>query len=97
MKNELTNFKSMFTGKIAILSSLLISGYWIFGNVFNVYTYAVLGAIYEILWIFMIPMLFVVPLVSATIVILDKFKNSYFYLMSVALNMGTFFWLYYGQ
>jgi len=93
LKNALNNFKSIYTGKIAVFSSLLISGYWILGNIYNVYTYAVLGAIYEILWIFMIPMLFVVPVISATIVILNKFKNSYLYLTSVILNMGTFIWL----
>jgi len=96
MKIELKNIKNIYSGKMALISSIIISGYWLVGNTFNVYTFKILGAVYEILWIFMIPLLFAVPVVSAIFLILNKFKNGHFYLMSIVINMGTFLWLIYG-
>lgn len=95
LKNAFKNFKKVFTGKVAVVSSLVVSGYWIYGNIYDVYISAVLGAIYEILWLFMIPLLFVVPLISIIIIVCNKFKNSKLYLTSVIINAGTFVWLHY--
>ncbi len=93
MKGELKHFTNFYPGHIAIISSIITSGYWILVNSFNVYTYTLIGAIYELLWVFMVPLLFVVPIASLVGVIVNKFKESYFYILSILLNVGTFIWM----
>ncbi len=95
MKGELKRFTNFYTGHVAIISSLVISGYWILANSFNVYTYPFVGAIYELLWVFMIPLLFLVPIASLLGIIMSNFKESYFYILSILLNSGTFIWMKY--
>lgn len=93
MKGELKRFTNFYTGQVAILFSIITSGYWIFGNSFDVYTYIFVGAIYELLWVFMIPLLFLVPIASLIGIIVNRFKESYLYVISILLNMGTFIWM----
>lgn len=95
MKSDLKNFKNIYSSTVAIISSLIISGYWIFGNLYDVYTFAALGAIYEILWAAMVPLLFIVPALSLIVIIINKFKNSFFYITSIVICLGTFLWLTY--
>lgn len=95
MKNELKLFTNFYTGHVAIVFSVITSGYWISVNSFDVYTYTLVGAIYELLWVFMIPLLFLVPIASLIGVIVNKFKESYFYIISILLNKGTFIWMYF--
>lgn len=93
MKDKLKRFTNFYTGYVALIFSFITSGYWILGSVFNVYTYKIMGAIYELLWILMVPLLFLVPIASIIGVVAYKFKNSYFYLISIMLSFGTFIWL----
>lgn len=93
MKGESKHFTNFYTGHVAILFSLITSGYWIFVYSFNVYKYMLVGAIYELLWVFMVPLLFLVPIVSVLAVIVNKFKEINYYIISILLNIGTFIWM----
>ncbi len=93
MNDESERFTDFYTGYVAMIFSLITSGYWILGNSFNVYTYSLVGAIYELLWVFMLPLLFLVPIASLICLIVTKFKQNYFYSLSILLNMGTFIWM----
>jgi hypothetical protein len=95
MKSEVKGFNKFYTGVVSILSSVIVSGFWILGNTINVYEYAIVGAIFEILWIFMVLLLFAVPVLALIAAINNKFKNSFFYIASILLNLGTFFWMVY--
>ncbi len=90
MNNNSPAFNSYYTGTVAIVFSGVTSGYWILGNTFDVYTYAITGAIFEMLWILMVPMLFIVPIVSLIAAIMNKFRKSYLYFISIVINLGTF-------
>ncbi len=96
MKSEAKGFNKIYTGLVSILASVIVSGYWIWGNTFDVYEYAVTGAIFEIVWIFMVPLLFAIPVLSLIAAIINKFKSSFLYIASILLNLGTFFWMLYG-
>ena len=47
--------------------SILVSIFWICSRFVNVYRFALVGAIFEILWLPMIVMLFFLPLIAPTI------------------------------
>ena len=95
MKSEVKAFNKFYTGIVSILSSLIVSGFWILGNTINVYEYAIVGAIFEMLWIFMILLLFAIPVLALIAAINNKFRNSFLYMASFLLNLGTFFWMVY--
>lgn len=95
MKEKTNHFTNFYTGKVAMLFAILPSGYWIFVHSFPVYKYKLVGIIYEILWAPMIPLLFLVPIVSLIAAIMSKFKNSFFYWLSIILTVGTFIWMYF--
>jgi len=95
MKSEKKGFNKIYTGLVAIFTSIIVSGFWILGNIINVYEYAIVGAIFELLWIFMILLLFAIPVLSLIAVINNKFKHSILYIISILLNLGTFFWMVY--
>ncbi|MFT6166382.1 MAG: hypothetical protein ACJAV5_000489 [Vicingaceae bacterium] len=52
------------TASIVFILSVLASAFWIMGQLVNVYHFAVVGAIFEILWLPMIGLLFTLPIVS---------------------------------
>ncbi|TNF48410.1 MAG: hypothetical protein EP305_05565 [Bacteroidetes bacterium] len=89
-----TFFAKYYTGRISLFISLLTSGYWILGNCYNVYENAIFGAVYELLWLFMLPLFLFVPIASLIPVILYPIKNNYLYLISMFLNLGTLIWLF---
>ena len=70
--------------------SIACCAFWIAGNIFTVYKYALIGAIFEILWLPMLAMLFVLPVLCVIFLIKDKkyFKSYYLYallLMGIAI------------
>lgn len=72
--------------------SLLLFSYWILGTVINVYHYAFIGVVYEILWFPMLVLLFVVPIINVYLVI--KNKNNVINYINLLLNLMTIFFLF---
>jgi hypothetical protein len=64
MNENLTPFKNSRTGKIVFILSIIVSGFWWLGQVINVYNIALVGAIFELLWLPMLAMLFTLPIIS---------------------------------
>ena len=95
MKSEVRDFNKFYSGIVAMIASVIVSGYWILGYTIDVYKYAFVGAIYEILWLFMVLFLFAIPLLSLTALIINRFTKYIFYVLSILLNLGTFFWMVY--
>jgi len=55
--------------------------YWITANTFNVYSFALVGALFEILWLPMLLMLFGLPLICFVFWVREKFKLRSVYLL----------------
>jgi hypothetical protein len=63
------------------LLSIMVSGYWMLGKVVHVNRFALLGAIFEILWLPALVMLFVLPTISIVMLFKEKtnIRSLYFY------------------
>ena len=74
MEEGKTIFKNSGLSKILFVASIIVLAYWSIGQVIDVYHPAVVGAIYEILWLFMILGLFGLPVVALVFLIKEKFS-----------------------
>jgi len=87
MEHETTVFKNSGLSIILFVASIFVLAYWSIGKAINVYDLAVVGAIYEILWLFMILGLFGLPVVALIFLIKEKFSfrslNLYTIIISV--------------
>lgn len=82
--NNVANKK---TGVILLVLSIAAGFYWILGNSFNVYQYAIPGAIFEILWFPMLLLLFILPALAIFLAVKQKFKKSLYYFFTVAISI----------
>ena len=72
---------------IVFVLTIIVTLYWYFPLLTNVYRFPVIGAIYESLWIFMILGLFALPVVSFIFWAKIKFnlRSLYFYSLIISL------------
>jgi len=89
MKENLTPFKNSRIGKIVFILSIIVPGYWWMGHVINVYSFAFVGAIFEILWLPVLLMLFVLPIISLILLIKEKVNFRSLYLYSLLIGFAT--------
>ena len=89
MKENLIPFKNSRTGKIFFILSITASGYWWLGQVINVYSFALVGAIFEILWLPVLAMLFVLPIISLILLVKEKFNVRSLYIYSILICVTT--------
>ncbi len=73
--------------KLIIALSILILSYWLLCKTIDVYKYTILGVIYEILWLPMLALLFLLPIINTYAIF--KNKNSLFLYFNLALNIIT--------
>lgn len=68
--------------KILLLINLIAVTFWIVGQNINVYRYAIVGVIFEFLWLPMIAAIILLPFASFKYWYKDKFKvtSKFFYL-----------------
>ena len=84
-----TPFKNSRTSKIVFLLSIIVSGYWLLGQVINVNSSALVGAIFEILWLPVLAMLFVLPIISLILLLKEKANIRSLYVYSALLGVAT--------
>ncbi len=89
MKEYSTLFKNSRTSKMVFLLSIIVSGYWWLGQVINVYSVALVGAIFEILWLPVLVMLFVLPIISMILLLKEKVNVRSLYVYSILLGVAT--------
>ena len=78
----------MFTNKNPLLVlSISMLLFWLLSKTIDVYQITFLGVLYEIIWLPMLVMLFVLPIIN--IYSLFKIKNSLMSYFSLALNIIT--------
>jgi hypothetical protein len=83
MENE----KVIVLNKISFGLSLLLLFYWLCSNVINIYNYAIIGAFYELFWLPMLALLFVLPVLNSYLFI--KTENSKLNYLNLLLNIIT--------
>ncbi len=81
MKKVITN------EKLIIALSILILSYWLLCKTIDIYKYTILGVLYEILWLPMLALLFLLPIINTYAIF--KNKNSSIHYFNLALNLIT--------
>jgi hypothetical protein len=74
MKDSSSVFKNTILNKAIFALSILVCAFWILGQMFNVYHYAIVGAVFEILWLPCIISIVGIPLISLVLLIKEKFN-----------------------
>lgn len=86
--------KNIRPGKIMFVLSIFILLLIIYASVFDVYHFALLGAAYELLWLPLIGMVFILPVTAFIYWIKDKFRLRSVYpiiLLAYIINMWLLF------
>ena len=89
MKEYLIPFKNTRTSKIVFLLSIVSSGYWWLGKEINVYSSAIVGAIFEMLWLPFLAILFLLPILSIALMIKERVNLRSLYIYSILINVVT--------
>jgi len=90
MSHDIVIFKNSRTGKIVFISAILVFIYWFLGQVLNdVYHFTLVGAIFEILWLPALAMLFLLPIISIIFWVKEKFNLRSLYLYAILLVIMT--------
>jgi len=97
MKEDLIPFKNSRTGKIFFILSVIVSGYWWMGQVINVYNSAFVGAIFEILWLPFLLILFVLPIISLILLMKEKFDVRSFNIYSIIISVITILFMIFSK
>ena len=88
MNEKVAPFKNSVISKTVLMLSIIVAGYWWLGHSINVYRYALVGAIFELLWAPALLMLFALPIASLILLIKEKVNirslNIYSFLIGIA-------------
>lgn len=85
----MTGIKKSKTPKIVFALSVLTSIYWCIGQLVDVYYFAVVGAIFEIMWLPMITSIFVLPILCLVYLAKEKFSLKSLHLYSFLILLAT--------
>jgi len=96
MKENLTPFKNSRTSKIVFILSIIVSGFWWLVQVINVYSFALVGAIFEILWLPAIAMLYALPIISLILFVKEKVYLRSLYIYSILIGAATILFIILG-
>ncbi|RIW13615.1 hypothetical protein D0X99_15330 [Algoriphagus lacus] len=81
--------KNKKTERLVFFLSLGASAFWGIGKVMDVYQFAAVGAVYELLWLPFLTLLVGLPLVSFVFWAKEKFKLSSLYLYATLICAAT--------
>jgi hypothetical protein len=82
-------FRNKKQSRIVFLLSVFVAVYWWLGKTLDVYQTKLGGAIFEILWLPMIILLFALPIVCIGFFVKDKFNLWSLYLYSLLIGVGA--------
>jgi len=78
---------------IVFAVTMIVTLYWYLPLLINVYRFRIIGAIYEILWIFMIVGLFALPVISFIFWVKNKFDTRSLYFYSLIISLACILFL----
>lgn len=79
--------------KPILIMSILVSIYWVLGNLIDVYSSKVLGAIFEFFWFPMLILFVVLPLAAIFYLIQNKTHQKVILWVSIILLLTTFLYI----
>lgn len=82
-------FKNSQKSKIFFGLSIVSFVFWVLGQTINVYRFAIVGAIFEMLWLMMLLVLFVLPIIAFVFLIKEKLNFRSLYLYSIIISVAT--------
>jgi len=88
-------YKNSLLSKILFASGILVFLFWLAGRFLDVYRVAVVGAIFEMVWLIMLLMLFVLPVISLIFLIKEKFNYRSFYLYTIIITATNILLLFF--
>jgi hypothetical protein len=97
MKENSTPFKNSRTSIIVFILSIISSGYWWLAKGINVYSYAIVGAIFEILWLPVLGMLFLLPILSLIFLLKEKINVRSLYIYSMLIGIASIIFMILGE
>jgi len=89
----ISSFTNSKAGKIVFILSIIISGYWLLSRGINIYRFALVGAIYEMLWLPALLGLFLLPIISLLMLIKEKIHVRSLYIYSILIGVSTILFL----
>ena len=97
MKENSIPFKNSSTSKIVFILSITASGFWWLAKGINVYNVAIVGAIFELLWLPVLGMLFLLPIISLVLLVKERVHLRSLYIYSILIGMATIFFMIFGK
>jgi hypothetical protein len=97
MKDKISSFINTKKSKTIFLLSLLVSIICILGRTINVYQFAVVGAIFEIMWLPVLATLFLLPIFSLIFLLKEKINVRSLYIYSILINVATICFMIFGK
>ena len=89
MPPTINSFSNKKASVVVFALSWIVALFWILGNLFDVYQFAVTGAVFEILWLPVLALTFFLPVVTIVLFIKDKFNFKSLNFYSLLLVVGT--------
>ncbi|ESU28644.1 hypothetical protein FLJC2902T_12350 [Flavobacterium limnosediminis JC2902] len=80
---------------IILVLSVFVLGYWIGVNSMqDIYRYAIVGAVYELLWFPFLMLFFLLPILNLVMLVKSKFNFKRTWLYALIINCLTIFYLF---
>jgi hypothetical protein len=79
--------------RIVLVLSVMLLVYWVVANSIDVYHYAIVGAVYELLWFPFLLLFFVLPITNLVMLIKNRFSLKKLWLYALFINCLTIFYL----
>ena len=89
MISDATPFSNKKINVFVFTLSVIVSLFWIFGNLFDVYQFAIVGVLFEIAWLPVLALTFILPIVALFLFVKDKFHLKSLNLYSFVLVVTT--------
>jgi len=89
MTKEPVGHKGSKTSRIILLLSIILALFWYLARTNDVYSNAAIGALFEILWLPMLLLLFALPVFSFIFWRKEKFSSRSLYLYSFLISFST--------
>ncbi len=82
-------FKNSKRSKIVVCLSIVVLLFWLLSRIINVYRFAFVGAVFEILWLPMLALLFIIPILSWVFFWKERFNRKSFYLYALLISIAA--------
>ena len=82
-------FQGTNADRVILLLSVLVAIFWNIGRITDIYRLAIVGALFEIFWLPMIGMLFLLPAIALFFLIKEKFSFKSLHLYSILIQALT--------